>query len=156
MPFEILRPEHETTSVVVATERLWLTADGRLVADGDPEAESLYCIPGNRIPLVEAQRVGLAEGGPAPEKVEASADTEKVEAAGLRSPWDDMNVKQLRALAAERGVDVTGLKKRDELLEALLAAEATADTGEGGSEPGDEGEAEKVEASADTENDASA
>lgn len=73
MAFEILRPEHETTSVVVATERLWLTADGELVADGDPAAETLFCVPGNRIPLVEAQRVGLAAGGPAPEKVDASA-----------------------------------------------------------------------------------
>lgn len=81
MALEILRPEHETHSWVVATQRLWRTSDGdRLVEDGDPDAATLFCVPGNRIPLDDAVRYGLVVAEP--EKVEADDDPEpeKIEA----------------------------------------------------------------------------
>lgn len=145
MSFEIIRlsPETETTTWVTAAQRLWLTADGdRLVPEGDPDAASLFCIPGNRISLAEATRLGIAGDVAAmPEKVEASTGPEKVEA-DQGSEYDGLNVKQLRALADEREVDITGLKKRDEIVDALTAA-APSSTDDDADDDG----GEKVEAS---------
>lgn len=70
MGLEILKPESETMSWVTATQRLWLTADGeQLVVDGDPAAATLFCAPGQRIPLADAVKYGLAQGKT--EKLEA-------------------------------------------------------------------------------------
>lgn len=41
--------------------RLWLTRDGRLVEDGDPEAYSLYCTATGEVPTAEYNR--LTDGG---------------------------------------------------------------------------------------------
>lgn len=42
-------------------ERLALTEDERLVPEEDPEARWLYAIPGQEIPLAEAERYGLVK-----------------------------------------------------------------------------------------------
>ena len=48
---------------ITAAERLYLTADGeRLVGHGDPDARSLFCTPGKRVPLDQARRFGLIPG----------------------------------------------------------------------------------------------
>lgn len=135
MALEILRPETETMTWVTATQRLWVTADGdRLVEDGDPDAAVLFCIPGRQIQLADAERYGLVAGArnaligeTSTEKVGSVADgSEKVEAStGGDEPAEDLaglTVKQLRTLAAERGVDVAAFTKKDEILAALAAA----------------------------------
>lgn len=56
---------------VIATERLCLTEGrDRLVAEDDPEARWLFCIPGRLVPIGEAARLGMVpqpEPEPAPE-----------------------------------------------------------------------------------------
>lgn len=44
---------------VEVLERLWLTADGKLVADGDPSAERLFSTPGTVVPFSVAEQYGL-------------------------------------------------------------------------------------------------
>jgi hypothetical protein len=61
---------------VVATARLCLTEDDRLVPDTDPDARWLFCVPGVPIPRGVAERYGLLtepEPTPAPEPEPAKA-----------------------------------------------------------------------------------
>lgn len=51
--------------VVTITEHWCLTEDrSRVVLDTDPEARWLHWIPGDRVPLEEAQRMGAAKRKP--------------------------------------------------------------------------------------------
>ena len=53
---------------VIATARLCLTEDDRVVPDTDPDARWLYCVPGVPIKRADAERYGLlAEPAPDPE-----------------------------------------------------------------------------------------
>lgn len=58
-----------TGGPVVARERLYLTRDKtRAVAEGDPEAWTLFCTAGSLVPREQAARFGLLEpAGPPPE-----------------------------------------------------------------------------------------
>ncbi|MEU8279557.1 hypothetical protein ACFYOK_29425 [Microbispora bryophytorum] len=47
-----------------ATERLWRTADGRLVADGDEAGKSLAYAPGDDISEADVERVALQQAEP--------------------------------------------------------------------------------------------
>lgn len=58
------------------TERLYLTNDDKLVKEGDPRAAFLYSTPGKEIPMVEAEKYGLA-----PTAKAASAPADKAKAA---------------------------------------------------------------------------
>lgn len=49
------------------TERLYKTAEGEVVKEGDLRAAVLWRIPGRTIPLEEAEALGLV-GEPAPEE----------------------------------------------------------------------------------------
>lgn len=62
---------------VIARERLCLTSDDRVVAEGDPAARWLYAIPGQRIGRADAQRYGLL---PAPEPEPEPGSTPKARA----------------------------------------------------------------------------
>ena len=73
-------------------------------------------------------------------------DTAKAEAKATQDPaqqdgLDAMSVKQLEALAAERGVDLTGKRKKAEIIEALEAADVKepARDGNGGDEDDEDG-----------------
>ncbi len=47
-------------TLFVPSRKLWLTLDRtRVVADGDPLAHFLFCVPGRPIPMEEAKRYGL-------------------------------------------------------------------------------------------------
>ena len=59
----------------IVTERLALTEDDRLVPEESAEARWLYAIPGQRIPLAEAQRYGLV-----------ATETKKEQKRGRRQP----------------------------------------------------------------------
>ena len=59
---------------VVANERLYLTADDRVVGEGDPDAAFLLAGPGSVIDRVEVERLGLT---PEPAPPTASIDKEK-------------------------------------------------------------------------------
>lgn len=39
--------------------KLWKTADGAIVPDGDPRAAFLFATPGDEIPEAEAEELGL-------------------------------------------------------------------------------------------------
>ena len=54
-------------------EHLYLTEDDRIVQEDDPEARWLYAVPGQEIPLAEAERYGLV-GKAAPAKAAEVAD----------------------------------------------------------------------------------
>lgn len=52
-----------TDTMMVATERLYLTADRkRLVREGDRRAATLYCTPGTQIPASAVALFGLVDG----------------------------------------------------------------------------------------------
>jgi hypothetical protein len=68
------------SEVVIADARLWFTAGkDRLVADGDPDAASLFSTPGKRIPRAEAERFGLVDAE-ATDEPEAAAEATQAEA----------------------------------------------------------------------------
>ncbi len=46
--------------MTAATERLWRTADGRLVPDGHPDGEHLAYTPGDEIAAADEKHVGKA------------------------------------------------------------------------------------------------
>lgn len=53
-------PERNVTmSMYTVQERLCLTEDDKLVPEGDPEARWLFAIPGDEIPVDQAERYGL-------------------------------------------------------------------------------------------------
>ena len=57
---------------VIATARLCLTEDDRVVPDTDPDARWLYCVPGVPIKRADAERYGLLdEPEPEPEPAKA-------------------------------------------------------------------------------------
>lgn len=45
----------------IAPHRLYLTRDGRLVREGDPDAHTLFVHAGGRVPFQLARRYGLVE-----------------------------------------------------------------------------------------------
>ena len=55
----------------IATARLALTEDDRIVPEEHPEARWLYAIPGTQIPMAEALRYGLVEDEAEPEPLPA-------------------------------------------------------------------------------------
>ncbi len=62
-------------SWVESDDRLWLSADGTLVGEGDPSAASLFAVPGQRISREDAERYGLVKASKAA-KVVVSEDEE--------------------------------------------------------------------------------
>ncbi len=54
--------QSSTDNWVEVDERLWLTDDDKLVAEGDPKASSLFAIPGQRVSVEDAERYGLVKG----------------------------------------------------------------------------------------------
>ena len=71
---------------IIAQERMWLTADHKhLVADGDPEAATLYAAVGHTIPESAAKEFKVTDGylskaskaeAKAEDKAKAKAETE--------------------------------------------------------------------------------
>jgi hypothetical protein len=59
--------------IVIADQRLCLTEDGCLVAEGDPSARWLYCVPGQEIPRHEAEHYGLCIPEKTPKKPKPKA-----------------------------------------------------------------------------------
>lgn len=110
MGLEILTPEHETTSWVTATQRLWLTADGdRLVPDGHRDAAVLYCTPGKRITVVDARRFGLlGETAPVEPPVEVEV-TPAGEAKDLGAPAEN---KEAEPPTENKAVDIPPAKPK--------------------------------------------
>ena len=52
----------ETSQHVVAGERWYTTADGRLVSEGHLDTTALFCTPGVRLEVDVAREAGLVEG----------------------------------------------------------------------------------------------
>lgn len=74
MGLQFVREPDSESGHVVATARLCLTEDGRLVPDTDPDARWLFCVPGAAISRTEAERYGLlSEPEPEPEPEPAKA-----------------------------------------------------------------------------------
>lgn len=61
MPIEFKEIKSESAGFI-ATEKLWLTKDGKIVRDGDPRAAMLLAPKGGVIPQKLATRLGLAKG----------------------------------------------------------------------------------------------
>lgn len=60
-------------SKITADRRLWLTADGELVEDGDSRAAFLWAVEGREVSAEEAKRLGYK-----PAKASMDADEETV------------------------------------------------------------------------------
>lgn len=45
-------------ALITPGERLWLTTDGRLVADGDPDAAVLFCTEHDQVDAGEVEALG--------------------------------------------------------------------------------------------------
>lgn len=130
MSFDI-KQVNETSQAIEAGEKLWLTADrDRVVKDGDPEAAFLLATPGKRIPLDEAERLGLtgkskAKAKPKPETKEAAPAEDKVadvaEDKDSEAKWPHTH-DELDALGERLGVTFDEAAKVAEKQEALEAA----------------------------------
>jgi hypothetical protein len=69
LAIRLLRDKEEGMGNIIPGRRLWLTADGtRLVEDGDLEARSLFCGPGDEISEADAERFGLKASPPPEDK----------------------------------------------------------------------------------------
>jgi hypothetical protein len=75
MALEFTKPADDESGAVIATERLCLTEDNRLVPDSDSDARWLFCTPGSRISKADADRYGLIA-----KKAESAAETAEPEA----------------------------------------------------------------------------
>ncbi|MEV1245093.1 hypothetical protein [Nonomuraea sp. NPDC049750] len=68
MALQYVKLPSDDAGHVIATARLCLTEDGRLVPDTDEAARWLYCVPGVPIKRADAERYGLLdEPEPTPE-----------------------------------------------------------------------------------------
>lgn len=77
---KIGKPKGKSGSKVTPGIRLWKTADGKLVNEGDPDAVSLYCSAFASVPAKEFDALVKASGAKA-EKAEAENKEEKKKAA---------------------------------------------------------------------------
>jgi hypothetical protein len=69
LAIRLLRDKEAHMGSIIPGRRLWLTADGtRLVEDGDVEARSLFCGPGDEISEADAVRFGLKAEPPLEDK----------------------------------------------------------------------------------------
>lgn len=101
MAFKIIENE-SVDRWVESEEPLWLTADGeRLVAEGDPEAASLFAAAGHRIGREDALRFGL-----------------------VKPTKDEKQMLQAEEKAAEQTVDEILADVGDDPEKARLALEA--------------------------------
>lgn len=67
-------------TILVATQKLWKTKDGRLVLDGEPDAEILFCAPGQQVAFADAEKFGIYGGDRAAEvPAEPIAEVKPVE-----------------------------------------------------------------------------
>lgn len=76
MGLQYVKLPAEDAGHVIATARLCLTEDDRLVPDTDEAARWLFCVPGSAIKRSDAERYGLLaepEPEPHPEPVEEKA-----------------------------------------------------------------------------------
>jgi hypothetical protein len=93
MALEYVKLPAEDAGHVVATARLCLTEDDRLVPDTDPDARWLFCVPGFPIKRADAERYGLLDEPkpePAPEsESEAPAKRARRPADKARTPEGD-------------------------------------------------------------------
>lgn len=55
------RKDREMPKTHTVKERLYKTADGKVVSQGDPAARELYAVPGAEIPHDEAVEAGLVK-----------------------------------------------------------------------------------------------
>lgn len=102
---------------IIAEERLYLTEDRRLVAEGDPDARWLYCTPGSRISEHNAEVFGLKAKTPHEDKA-------------VKAPEAD---KGYDRAALEAEAEALGIKVHHNTKDETLArkiAEAQADEGE--------------------------
>ncbi|MGP4092936.1 hypothetical protein [Nonomuraea sp. KM90] len=83
MALQFVKQLADDDAHVIATARLCLTEDGRLVPDTDEAARWLFCVPGAPIKRADAERYGLLdEPEPEPEPEEKAAATPANKARG--------------------------------------------------------------------------
>ena len=77
--FKIVKTETPGNRVTL-DERAWLTRDGRLVKDGDPDAAVLYCAPGHSVSRADYEaRMPKAKAAPKNKAKRAPANKGKGE-----------------------------------------------------------------------------
>lgn len=117
MGFKVTENE-STDRWVEVGERLWLDTSGeKLVAEGDPEAASLFATPSTRVSRADAIRYGLVKPDKADKQAAAEEADELVEGkvADILAEVGDDPSKAQAALEAERSSE----KPRKTLVEKL-------------------------------------
>jgi hypothetical protein len=78
LAIRLLRDKEEGMGSIIPGRRLWLTADGtRLVEDGDLDARSLFCGPGDEISEADAIRFGIKASPPPEDKAVKAPSQDK-------------------------------------------------------------------------------
>lgn len=73
--------DQEDGQMHTVTDRLYKTADGKVVEDGHPDAAFLYATPGDEIPLEQARADGLIKQAPQPADKQARPARNKAKGA---------------------------------------------------------------------------
>lgn len=89
---------NEVSELVEVEERLWLTADDKVVADGDPSAASLLASEGTQLTREDAERYGLVKSRKPSENKMAAPSENKEKAADLIARMGDMSEAELEEL----------------------------------------------------------
>ena len=79
MAFKAIQ-QSSTEDWVEVEERLWVSEDDKLVAEGDPKAVSLFAIPGQRVSVEDAERYGLVKARAKAEDKQRQAPANKAAA----------------------------------------------------------------------------
>lgn len=72
-----LKDKEHNVSKFKSDRRLWETADGRIVEDGDPDAAILHAAPGKPISAEVAEQFGIGQPAPVEEPVEDETAAKK-------------------------------------------------------------------------------
>ena len=96
LQIQLIEPNNEP--MVELQEKLWLTANGRVVKDGDPRAASLLGTPGKRVPKSLYDRLVLAD--------DEETEEESVEV----PPYEEWTVEELRSELDDRKLPTSGVK----------------------------------------------
>lgn len=88
-----------------ATGRYYLTADkSRVVAEGDPEAAFLYCVPGTELDADEAERLGLRAAEKVLTKAARADDDAEAQAAAREKATEAAEKAAEKAAPEDAGV----------------------------------------------------
>lgn len=102
---------NEVSELVEVEERLWLTAEDKVVADGDPAAASLLASEGTQMTRDKAERYGLVKARkPSENKMAEPAENK---AADIIAGISDLSDDELQGLRKDERKSVVAAAKKE-------------------------------------------